>query len=138
MWYLVFLPVAMPEFRTKKKSLFVAALLWVAAQAYWLFNAYQLEMVGLSTYGQLFAGSIAFFFSNIWIVLLLLQSASDAQRERLLNTKRQTSDYDKNVDRFSKVDKNIGQFSKDDDNSWTGNPERPTVRSRRATSRNVL
>ncbi|KIW17694.1 hypothetical protein PV08_04889 [Exophiala spinifera] len=71
LWYLVFLPLYLPDsglIRSPRLGL-TALALWVAGQAAWLQQGYQLEFLGKSTFVPgLFAASLAFFVVNCWIL----------------------------------------------------------------------
>ncbi|KAK8061586.1 GPI mannosyltransferase 1 [Apiospora phragmitis] len=75
LWYMVFLPLYLPNSSlTRRPRLGLAALgLWVAAQAAWLQQGYELEFLGRSTFAPgLWWASLAFFLVNCWILGLLI------------------------------------------------------------------
>ncbi|RDA93229.1 hypothetical protein CP533_6501 [Ophiocordyceps camponoti-saundersi (nom. inval.)] len=75
LWYMVFLPLILPNSSfLRKPALGIAALgMWIASQAAWLHQAYQLEFLGRSTFfpGMWFA-SLAFFLVNCWILAIII------------------------------------------------------------------
>ncbi|KAL1956065.1 hypothetical protein VTO42DRAFT_7660 [Malbranchea cinnamomea] len=75
LWYLVFLPLYLPYSSFIKQPLLgiTAAALWVAAQALWLQQGFQLEFLGFSTFlPGLFLSSLAFFAVNVWILGIIV------------------------------------------------------------------
>lgn len=70
LWYLVFLPLylpASPFLRSPRKG--VAALAgWIAAQALWLYHAYNFEILGQSTMQGMWLASLVFFLVNVGIL----------------------------------------------------------------------
>jgi phosphatidylinositol glycan class M len=65
-WYLCLLPLAAPTLR--HIPLHVAALtavFWVAALAYWLYQAYQLEFIGQDRFVAVWQASLLFHWANI-------------------------------------------------------------------------
>lgn len=72
---MVFLPLYLPNSSlTRRPRLGLAALaLWVAAQAAWLQQGYELEFMGRSTFAPgLWWASLAFFLVNCWILGLII------------------------------------------------------------------
>ncbi|RMJ27615.1 hypothetical protein PHISP_01535 [Aspergillus sp. HF37] len=71
LWYLIFLPYYLPSsslMRRPRVGIAVASL-WVAAQALWLHQAYNLEFLGISAFVPgLFLASVGFFVVNVWIL----------------------------------------------------------------------
>ncbi|PFH55690.1 hypothetical protein XA68_17820 [Ophiocordyceps unilateralis] len=75
LWYMVFLPLVLPgSSLLRKPALGITALaLWVASQAAWLHQAYQLEFLGRSTFFPgLWLASLAFFLVNCWILAIVI------------------------------------------------------------------
>lgn len=78
-WFLIFLPALLLHSRIiKKDHLFKGAgilLLWVSSQALWLYFAYQLEFLGVSTFDNyLFFSSCIFFLSNCVTMNVLIRN----------------------------------------------------------------
>lgn len=72
---MVFLPLYLPDSSlTRRPRLGLAALgLWVAAQAAWLQQGFNLEFLGRSTFAPgLWLASLAFFLVNCWILGLII------------------------------------------------------------------
>lgn len=72
---MVFLPLYLPDSSlTRRPRLGLAALgLWVAAQAAWLQQGFNLEFLGRSTFVPgLWWASLAFFLVNCWILGLII------------------------------------------------------------------
>lgn len=53
-----------------------AAILWVVGQALWLWQGFNLEFLGLSSFVPgLFLASLTFFAINIWILGIIVHDA---------------------------------------------------------------
>ncbi|KAK1753431.1 GPI mannosyltransferase 1 [Echria macrotheca] len=75
LWYMVLLPLYLPHssFLKDKKLGITALLLWVASQALWLQQGFQLEFLGQSTFVPgLWLASIGFFLVNCWILGIII------------------------------------------------------------------
>ncbi|KAB5578236.1 PIG-M-domain-containing protein [Coniochaeta sp. 2T2.1] len=75
LWYMVFLPLYLPHssFLRNKRLGLTALFLWVAGQAAWLQQGYQLEFLGRSTFMPgLWVSSLAFFLINCWILGVII------------------------------------------------------------------
>lgn len=71
LWYMVLLPVYLPRspFVQNPRLGFVTLGLWVAGQAAWLQQGYELEFLGRSAFVPgLWLSSLAFFAVNSWIL----------------------------------------------------------------------
>jgi GPI mannosyltransferase 1 subunit M len=72
---MVFLPFYLPKssLLARKYRGLSAALLWVATQALWLQQGFQLEFLGKSTFvpGLWLAGTL-FFLTNTWILGIIV------------------------------------------------------------------
>jgi GPI mannosyltransferase 1 subunit M len=70
LWYMVFLPLYLPDARLvwgRRGIIMIVA--WVAGQALWLQQGYELEFLGKSSFVPgLWLASIAFFLVNCWIL----------------------------------------------------------------------
>ncbi|QIW97238.1 hypothetical protein AMS68_002756 [Peltaster fructicola] len=76
LWYMVFLPFYLPSstFLEKPRLGAIAAALWVAGQAAWLQQGYELEFLGKSTFATgLWASSAVFFLVNCWVLGIIVQ-----------------------------------------------------------------
>ncbi|KAL2258646.1 hypothetical protein VTK26DRAFT_5371 [Humicola hyalothermophila] len=75
LWYMVLLPLYLPRSSfLRDKRLGVAALvLWVAGQALWLQQGYELEFLGRSSFlPGLWLAALAFFLVNCWILGVII------------------------------------------------------------------
>lgn len=69
LWYLVFLPFYLPQSSLRSRLGVVVLALWIAAQALWLQQGYNLEFLGISTFVPgLFLAGLGFFAVNVWIL----------------------------------------------------------------------
>ena len=76
LWYLALLPVVLPHLVTANLvEVAVVVGMWVLAQAAWLFQAYNLEHLGINVFFQLWVAGLVFFVVNTlvlrWLVRLL-------------------------------------------------------------------
>ncbi|KAF9920503.1 pentamidine resistance factor [Linnemannia zychae] len=81
MWYIVFLPLMIPNLtsnpRMSLKSQGRNMLIgWVATQALWLSQAYNLEFLGMNTFWNLFIASALMYATNVWILVELIAGAA--------------------------------------------------------------
>jgi phosphatidylinositol glycan class M len=72
LWYLIFIPILLPHIQLKWKKLFMLLVAWLAAQAWWLYGAYQLEFKGKNTFVQIWFASIVFGFVNVTILCMVM------------------------------------------------------------------
>jgi len=75
LWYMVLLPLYLPRstFLKNPKLGITAAVLWVAAQAVWLQQGYELEFLGKSSFlPGLWLASLGFFGVNCWILGIIV------------------------------------------------------------------
>jgi GPI mannosyltransferase 1 subunit M len=79
---MVFLPFYLPNssLLARKYLGLTAALLWVATQALWLQQGFQLEFLGNSTFVPgLWLASTLFFLTNTWILGIIVSDVGSAQ-----------------------------------------------------------
>lgn len=75
LWYMVLLPLYLPQssFVKNKRFGLAALVLWVVAQGAWLQQGFELEFLGNSTYlPGLWLASLAFFAVNCWILGVII------------------------------------------------------------------
>lgn len=72
MWYLWFLPLAIPALNLNWKKGGPMLLAWIGGQAIWLSLAYRLEFLGESVYRELWAAGVGFFVVNAGIIWCLI------------------------------------------------------------------
>ncbi|KAK4508523.1 hypothetical protein PRZ48_002262 [Zasmidium cellare] len=84
LWYMVFLPFYLP-FSTllkKPRTGITALVLWVAGQALWLQQGYELEFNGQSTFVPgLWFTSVVFFLVNCWILGIVVDDVKSRGRD---------------------------------------------------------
>jgi phosphatidylinositol glycan class M len=72
-WYLCLLPLAAPSLRHIPLHVAVmTAVFWVAALAYWLYQAYHLEFVGQDRFVAVWQASLLFHWANIAAIAVIL------------------------------------------------------------------
>ncbi len=72
LWYLIFIPLLLPNIHLKWKTLLMLLLAWLAAQGWWLYEAYQLEFQAKNTFVQIWLASIVFGFVNVIILCTII------------------------------------------------------------------
>ncbi|KAI9756805.1 MAG: GPI mannosyltransferase 1 [Lichina confinis] len=83
LWYMVFLPLYLPKssFLSRPGLGMAATALWVAAQAMWLQQGYQLEFLGRSTFVPgLWLAGVFFFVINIYILGVIISDVGQSKR----------------------------------------------------------
>lgn len=76
---MIFLPFYLPNSSLLQKPVLglTALGLWVAGQAAWLYEGYQLEFLGRSTFVPgLWLSSLLFFAVNVWILGIVIQDVT--------------------------------------------------------------
>lgn len=76
---MIFLPLYLPGSTLLRKPAvgIVALVLWVASQAAWLQQGYQLEFLGRSTFFPgLWLSSLVFFLVNCWILGIIISDGA--------------------------------------------------------------
>ena len=68
MWYLVFLPLYLPQSRLVSRKGLYLGVAWVATQGMWLYYAYGFEMLGQNTFVQMWIATLLFFGVNVYIL----------------------------------------------------------------------
>nr|Q9P6R5.2 RecName: Full=GPI mannosyltransferase 1; AltName: Full=GPI mannosyltransferase I; Short=GPI-MT-I; AltName: Full=Glycosylphosphatidylinositol-anchor biosynthesis protein 14 [Schizosaccharomyces pombe 972h-] len=74
MWYLVFLPLVLPNSKLLSKKGLICLSLWIIGQLLWLISAYNLEMLGKSVFIPLWLSGLLFFFFNVYELKIILDS----------------------------------------------------------------
>jgi phosphatidylinositol glycan class M len=75
-WYLCLLPLAAPSLRhIPVRIAGMTAVVWVAALAYWLYHAYQLEFVGQDRFVAVWQASLLFHWANIAAIAVIVYHA---------------------------------------------------------------
>jgi len=91
LWYLIFLPFYLPDSSLLRNPLLgISALgLWIAGQAAWLYEGYELEFLGNSTFVPgLWLSSLFFFAVNVWILGIVIQDVSSVPASTVLHDGR--------------------------------------------------
>lgn len=71
-WYLIFLPILLPNVQLKSKQQLVMLISWLTAQCFWLYQAYFLEFHAKNTFVEIWLASIIFGFVNIFILCAII------------------------------------------------------------------
>ena len=72
LWYLIFLPILLPQIRMKGRHLVLLLGAWLVAQAWWLYQAYLLEFHATNTFVQIWLASIVFGLVNVTILCAVM------------------------------------------------------------------
>lgn len=86
---MVFLPFYLPSSTLLQQPRvgIAAAVLWVAGQAIWLQQGYELEFLGKSAFVPgLWTASAAFFLVNCWILGIVVADIGRKRPERISST----------------------------------------------------
>ncbi|KAJ5681358.1 Mannosyltransferase DXD [Penicillium maclennaniae] len=81
-WYLILLPFYLPSSLLIRKPRLgiAAAVFWILGQAFWLFQGYNLEFLGLSSFVPgLFLASVIFFGVNVWILGIIVNDGGASE-----------------------------------------------------------
>ncbi|KAJ5606731.1 hypothetical protein N7537_003350 [Penicillium hordei] len=84
LWYLILLPFYLPSSSLiRKPTLGIsAAVLWIAGQALWLHQGYNLEFLGLPSFVPgLFLAGLFFFAVNVWILGIIVRDGGEGAGE---------------------------------------------------------
>lgn len=85
MWYIVLLPFYLPTSSLLRRPWLglTALVAWIATQAAWLHQGYELEFLGKSTFFPgLWASSLAFFAVNVWLLGIIVVDVKDRRAEK--------------------------------------------------------
>ncbi|CAF1222994.1 unnamed protein product [Rotaria sordida] len=74
LWYLIFIPILLPNIQLKWKTLFLLLCIWLLAQGWWLYHAYELEFQGKNTFVQIWLASIVFGLVNVIILCMIIRN----------------------------------------------------------------
>jgi phosphatidylinositol glycan class M len=74
LWYLIFIPILLPNIQLKGKILFMLLVAWLSTQVYWLYEAYRLEFQAQNTFAQIWLASILFGFVNVIILCMIIRN----------------------------------------------------------------
>jgi len=72
MWYLWFLPLALPALNLSYKSGLAMLGAWIGGQAVWLSLAYKLEFLGEAVFRELWVAGVGFFVVNVGLLWMLI------------------------------------------------------------------
>lgn len=72
LWYLIFIPILLPNINLKWKKLVLLLGAWLSTQAWWLYHAYELEFQGKNTFILIWLSSLAFGFVNVIILCAII------------------------------------------------------------------
>lgn len=101
LWYLIFLPTYLPKSSLMRRPRLGLAVLaaWVAGQALWLQQGYQLEFLGRSTFlPGLWGASLLFFGVNSWILGIVVNDIATGVNMKGDSTDAKAEAKEKKVD----------------------------------------
>ncbi|KAJ4487785.1 GPI mannosyltransferase 1 [Lentinula aciculospora] len=74
LWYLLLLPLVLPCVSMSQTKAVACVTVWVAVQAMWLYEAYNLEFLGSNVFHGLWIIGLIYVAGNCWVVAQLMQS----------------------------------------------------------------
>ncbi|CAG8491470.1 3374_t:CDS:2 [Diversispora eburnea] len=110
MWYICLFPLIIQSTKINfKYKGFFMLLAWVGSQAFWLYQAYQVEFLGENTFLRIWMASVTFFIVNVWILTELVKNHNYKKCFELGTVKR-VWDVLNNVEESSFKGNNLGNF----------------------------
>ncbi|KAF9053012.1 GPI mannosyltransferase 1 [Panaeolus papilionaceus] len=79
LWYLLLLPLLLPQLSMTRWQAVLYLLVWVATQALWLAEAYQLEFLGNDVFVGLWFRGLVYVVGNCWVLSGIME-AYDSSR----------------------------------------------------------
>nr|XP_054763730.1 GPI mannosyltransferase 1-like [Lytechinus pictus] len=86
LWYLTLLPVILPATIMSIKEGLGLITAWFLAQALWLLPAYYLEFEGMDTFLFIWLAGLAFFITNVYILVRLILTRETFKEGKCLKT----------------------------------------------------
>lgn len=68
MWYLLFVPLLIPQLSISPRRAIVLLGVWIGTQALWLSEAYKLEFLGQNVFYGLWVRSLIYVLGNAWVL----------------------------------------------------------------------
>ncbi|KAF9484641.1 GPI mannosyltransferase 1 [Pholiota conissans] len=68
LWYLLLLPLLLPQLAIPRANTIVYIIVWVGTQALWLSEAYKLEFLGDNVYFGLWIRGLIYVVGNCWVL----------------------------------------------------------------------
>ncbi|KAF5330554.1 hypothetical protein D9619_005315 [Psilocybe cf. subviscida] len=77
LWYLLLLPLLLPQLRMSRAKIIACVAVWVGTQALWLSHAYQLEFLGKNVYFGLWVRGLVYVVGNCWVLAEIMEAYGD-------------------------------------------------------------
>ncbi|CAF0993269.1 unnamed protein product [Adineta steineri] len=88
LWYLIFIPILLPNIHLKWKTLCLLLVAWLTAQGWWLYEAYKLEFQAKNTFVQIWLASIVFGFVNVIILCMIIYNYRQIEAQPISEEKK--------------------------------------------------
>ncbi|KAJ2926429.1 hypothetical protein H1R20_g10662, partial [Candolleomyces eurysporus] len=74
LWYLLLLPLLLPQLSMSWRRGIACIVVWAAAQALWLGGAYKLEFLGENVYFGLWLRGLVYTIGNCWVLVQIMKA----------------------------------------------------------------
>ena len=74
LWYLLFLPLLIPQLSISLRKAVALIGVWAGTQALWLSEAYKLEFLGENVFYGLWVRGLIYVLGNAWVLVQILDS----------------------------------------------------------------
>ncbi|KAF6763833.1 GPI mannosyltransferase 1 [Ephemerocybe angulata] len=74
LWYLLLLPLLLPELSMSWRRAFSCIVVWAATQGLWLSEAYKLEFLGENVYFSLWVRGLIYVMGNCWVLVQIMKA----------------------------------------------------------------
>ena len=72
LWYLLFLPLLIPQLSLSRSQALMCVGVWIGIQALWLSEAYKLEFLGQNVFFGLWIRSLIYVIGNCWVLVKIM------------------------------------------------------------------
>ena len=72
LWYLLFLPLLIPQLSLSRSQALMCVGVWIGTQALWLSEAYKLEFLGQNVFFGLWLRSLIYVIGNCWVLVKIM------------------------------------------------------------------
>lgn len=72
LWYLLFLPLLLPQLSLSRNQALMCGGVWIGTQALWLTEAYKLEFLGHNVFFGLWMRGLIYVVGNCWVLVEIM------------------------------------------------------------------
>lgn len=72
LWYLLFLPLLLPQLSLSRNQALMCGGVWIGTQALWLTEAYKLEFLGHNVFFGLWVRGLIYVVGNCWVLVEIM------------------------------------------------------------------